>query len=53
MSDFSNQTIHDMNQSIESLIEIIKKLEERIVALELKLDRSLDPNPPDGWYFDY
>ena len=32
---------------------LIVQLEERIVALELKLDRSRDPNPPDGYYFDY
>ncbi len=37
----------------EPLLEMIKKLEERIIALELKLDRNRDPNPPDGWYFEY
>jgi len=37
----------------QDLMELIWKLEGRIVALELQLDRCRDPNPPDGWYFDY
>jgi len=37
----------------QDLLELIWKLEGRIIALELQLDRSRDPNPPDGWYFDY
>jgi len=38
---------------VKYLEALIKKLEERIVSLELKLDRRRDPNPPDGYYFDY
>ncbi len=52
MTKISESIIRNAD-SITYLLEIIKKLEERIVALELQLDRSRDPNPPDGWYFDY
>jgi len=53
-------TMKDERTEAEAMWELIrvldvrnKKLEERIVALEFKLDRSRDPNPPDGYYFDY
>ncbi len=38
---------------VDILAALVKLHEERIIALELKLDRSRDPNPPDGYYFDY
>lgn len=40
-----------MTHDIESLLEIIRQLELRIIQLEV---RSVQlPNAEDGWYFEY
>jgi len=38
---------------IRQLFDTINALERRIIDLELQLDSHRDPNPPDGYYFDY
>lgn len=42
-----------MTHDIEDLLEIIRRLELRIIDLEKNLDSGVQHIPPDGWYFDY
>ncbi len=44
-----------MTHDIDNLLQIIKKLEMRIIQLEKNTQGLLtgDGTHPDGWYFDY
>jgi hypothetical protein len=42
-----------MTHDIEDLLEIIRRLELRIIDLEKGLDQGVQHIPPDGWYFEY
>jgi len=41
-------------QDVNDLLEMIKRLELRIIELEkFSMLKTAAPLPPDGWYFDY
>ncbi len=44
-----------MTHDIDDLLEIIKRLEERIIKLEKNLQGQLtgDGSDPDGWYWEH
>ncbi len=42
-----------MTHDIDDLLEIIRKLELRIIELEKLQDGGVTHLAPDGWYFDH
>ncbi len=42
-----------MTHDIDDLLEMIKKLEERIIVLEKELGNTLVINPTDTWYWEH
>lgn len=45
--------IKKLEMMYDTLYDMIKKLEMRIIELELSLDPGVKHIPPDGWYFDH
>ncbi len=42
-----------MTHDIDDLLEMIKKLEERIIELEKNLGNTIVINPSDSWYWEH